>query len=122
VELVKTQQCPNCGYIVDDAYAEWEEGEHEVECDRCSSHYLVEPVYEFKGFKIQKLCAKCGESEDVCCCEDDEMNQEVCVMCGRVIDIDNEPYETGESLGEYWCIDCAIAYRLNEEISNETVQ
>jgi hypothetical protein len=28
-------------------------------------------------------------------------------MCGKVIDTDIEQYETGESLGEYWCIDCA---------------
>jgi hypothetical protein len=43
-----------------------------------------------------------------------QMNQEVCVMCGKVIDTDIEQYETGESLGEYWCIDCAIA-ELNDE-------
>jgi hypothetical protein len=42
------------------------------------------------------------------------MNQEVCVMCGKVINTDIEPYETGESLGEYWCIDCAIAHGPDE--------
>jgi hypothetical protein len=40
-----------------------------------------------------------------------QMNQEVCVMCGKVIDTDIEQYETGESLGEYWCFDCAQAER-----------
>ncbi|SFA50998.1 MULTISPECIES: hypothetical protein [Parageobacillus] len=42
------------------------------------------------------------------------MNQEVCVMCGKVIDTDIEQYETGESLGEYWCIDCVVA-ELNDK-------
>jgi hypothetical protein len=45
------------------------------------------------------------------------MNQEDCVMCGKLINTDIEPYETGESLGEYWCIDCVIAHGPDEEIA-----
>ncbi len=30
-----------------------------------------------------------------------------CVMCDRDIDVDEEEYEVGESLGEYWCNPCA---------------
>jgi hypothetical protein len=72
MELVKSQKCPYCGYTVDDADAEWEEGEHEVECIMCKRTYLVDTVYEFKGFRVQKLCDKCGEVEECCYCEDDE--------------------------------------------------
>lgn len=38
-----------------------------------------------------------------------------CVMCSRDMDIDKEPYEVGESLGEYWCEDCAHATGRDEE-------
>lgn len=42
---METQKCPYCGYTVDDANAEWEKGEHEVECIMCKRTYLVDTVY-----------------------------------------------------------------------------
>ena len=30
-----------------------------------------------------------------------------CVNCKREIDSENESYEAGISLGEYWCLPCA---------------
>ncbi|WP_286676669.1 hypothetical protein [Cytobacillus solani] len=30
-----------------------------------------------------------------------------CVMCNKKIDPMGEQYEPGESLGEYWCMNCA---------------
>lgn len=30
-----------------------------------------------------------------------------CVMCSKEINPDVEEYEPGESLGEYWCMNCA---------------
>lgn len=29
-----------------------------------------------------------------------------CVMCDKAIDLETDEYETGESLGEYWCGEC----------------
>jgi hypothetical protein len=72
MNLLKNQICPYCGYEVEDAHAEWEEGSHSVECDACDVEYIVEPVYEFKGFEIHKLCATCGEIEEDCYCDLDE--------------------------------------------------
>lgn len=34
-------------------------------------------------------------------------NVEICVMCSHVIKTDHDDYEIGESVGEYWCRDCA---------------
>ncbi|WP_255257777.1 hypothetical protein [Bacillus cereus] len=33
MELLKTQQCPYCDSVVEDCRAQWEEGNHAVECD-----------------------------------------------------------------------------------------
>lgn len=71
-ELVKTQSCPYCGYAVDDAHAEWEEGSNLVTCDKCEREYSVTTHYIFLGFEVQKVCSECGESEDECYCEDGE--------------------------------------------------
>lgn len=65
----KEQKCPYCGHIVDDAQAEWEEGENQVDCDRCKKVYYVSPQYRFEGFSIAKACKECGEIEDECCCK-----------------------------------------------------
>ncbi|WP_410985638.1 hypothetical protein [Bacillus cereus] len=67
--LLKNQECPYCGSSVEDCRAEWEEGSHEVECDSCNRTYQVEPIYEFKGFEVEKVCGQCNEVEEDCCCE-----------------------------------------------------
>ncbi|MEK4030852.1 hypothetical protein MKZ02_20240 [Pseudobacillus sp. FSL P4-0506] len=69
MELLKTQTCPYCANEVEDAYAQWEDDSHIVECEACGIEYRVQPIYEFKGFEIQKLCVSCGEFDDDCCCE-----------------------------------------------------
>lgn len=69
MSLPKTQICPHCHTSVEDNYAEWEEGAHEVECDGCKRIYQVEPIYEFQGFKIQKFCDECEEIEEDCYCD-----------------------------------------------------
>jgi len=69
MKLLKTQTCPNCGDEVDDCYAEWEDGTHVVTCGHCGEEYQVKPVYEFKGFEVQKLCHACGEFEEECYCD-----------------------------------------------------
>lgn len=30
-----------------------------------------------------------------------------CIFCGKEIDVENDDFISGESLGEYWCLDCA---------------
>ncbi|AEA19678.1 MULTISPECIES: hypothetical protein [Bacillus cereus group] len=72
MELLKTQQCPYCESIVEDCRAEWEEGSHEVECDSCNKKYQVQPIYDFKGFEVQKVCDRCNEVEEDCYCDDEE--------------------------------------------------
>lgn len=34
-------------------------------------------------------------------------NTQDCVMCGKEIDTEKDGYNVGESLGEYWCEECA---------------
>jgi hypothetical protein len=75
VNLLKVQQCPHCNESVEDNYAEWEEGTHEVECNGCKRIYQVEPIYEFQGFKVQKFCDGCKETEEDCCCDIEESEE-----------------------------------------------
>ncbi|MGH0511098.1 hypothetical protein ACQVN8_25360 [Bacillus paranthracis] len=71
MELLQIQECPYCESIVDESRAEWDEGNHEVKCDSCNREYQVSPIYEFKGFEIQKICESCNEIEEDCFCEDE---------------------------------------------------
>lgn len=73
MELLKTQTCPYCGDEVEDCYAEWEEGNHNVTCDSCHKDYVVEPEYKFLGFKIHKVCDKCDDimEYEPCLCKED---------------------------------------------------
>jgi len=67
-QLPKHQKCPYCHHEVDDSSAEWDEDNHTVTCALCERVYVVTPIYEFKGFRIQKICEICGETEETCCC------------------------------------------------------
>ncbi|MCR8982640.1 hypothetical protein [Brevibacillus laterosporus] len=68
MELVKSQQCPHCGNTVDDSHAEWEDGQHTVECEHCKKGYLVITHYKFLGFEIEKCCSECNEVISECYC------------------------------------------------------
>ncbi|OKP95079.1 hypothetical protein [Paenibacillus sp. P46E] len=74
--LVKTQSCPYCGTDVDDSHAEWEEGTHTIECDRCHQEYSVTTEYEFLGWDIEKVCHGCGEIESECYCDEPQLTKE----------------------------------------------
>lgn len=67
-QLPKHQKCPYCYHEVDDSSAEWDEDNHTVTCALCERVYLVTPIYEFKGFRIQKVCEICGETVEECYC------------------------------------------------------
>lgn len=68
MELLKIQQCPYCKSFVEDCHAKWEGGKHEVECDSCNKKYQVQPIYDFKGFEVQKICDQYNEVEEECYC------------------------------------------------------
>ena len=72
MSLPKEQCCPYCDHPVEDCNAEWDEGVNTVVCDRCKEEYAVEPIYKFKGFKIQKYCHACGDWEEECFCEEED--------------------------------------------------
>lgn len=75
-ELVKTQSCPYCNHDVEDNYAEWEDGTHEVTCDSCGKEYSVETEYQFLGLRIEKICDECREVESECYCDETEVGEE----------------------------------------------
>lgn len=75
MELEKEQVCPYCDYEVEDHLSEWEEGDHDVTCSSCGKEYSVEPIYEFKGFKVQKVCQECFSPEEECYCDISEEDE-----------------------------------------------
>ncbi|WP_264448635.1 hypothetical protein [Bacillus cereus] len=80
MNLLKNQECPYCASSVEDCCAEWEEGRHYVEWNSCNKKYQVEPIYEFKGFEIEKVCEHCNEAEEDCYCDDEEKENEIGVI------------------------------------------
>jgi hypothetical protein len=76
-ELLDEQVCPYCEHVVEDCHSNWDEDTEEVTCDRCNKDYMVNAVYKFKGFQIEKQCEECGDYTDegmfLCDCEEDEI-------------------------------------------------
>lgn len=74
-EIQDAQACPYCGDEVEDHLSEWNDKET-VKCVSCGEEYQVEPIYDFKGWKMNKKCERCGEwTEDgmmMCDCEGEE--------------------------------------------------
>jgi len=69
-QLQSVQKCPYCGTEVEENHSEWEEGDHQVTCDRCDKEYSVTPKYDFLGWVNEQICKECREVESECYCDE----------------------------------------------------